>query len=393
MQTADVIARTYSAAIQCAAQSGSKRFGVMKVGFMARAALPLLLSVVAAGAVHAQDALPETPPELRDFRLDPERPAPAPQPQPDVQPPPVVPTVQPTAPDARPRTERPAPSATPAAEQPTITTAPEVSSTAEPSPQVESQPEAETAAPLPTITPSPSTESAADPTSDSGSFPWELAAAIAAALALLCGWLWLRRSRRERTDSIKHEPVKAVIPAPAPVLPKSSAPPIAVATKRPQISLEFIPDKATLGFSSLTLKGQLQLVNSGDVPARDMQLRLAMISANRRQKETISAFSSGAIPIEPKLLDDAMTGERLALDIEMAVQVSDLESYMIGDKKIFVPVMLANLAYSWDGGTDTVTMAWIVGRESAPSQTKMGPLRLDLGPRSFAPLGQRPIYA
>jgi hypothetical protein len=55
--------------------------------------------------------------------------------------------------------------------------------------------------------------------------------------------------------------------------------------------------------------------------------------------------------------------------------------------------MLANLSYEWEGGSDNVTMAWMVGRETEPAQPKMGPLRLDLGPRSFAPLGQRPIYA
>ena len=65
--------------------------------------------------------------------------------------------------------------------------------------------------------------------------------------------------------------------------------------------------------------------------------------------------------------------------------------YIVGDKKIFVPVMLANVAYSWDGGADNVTIACMVGRESEPPGAKMGPLRLDLGPRSFAPLGQRPL--
>ena len=118
-----------------------------------------------------------------------------------------------------------------------------------------------------------------------------------------------------------------------------------------------------------------------------------MISANQRQKETIAAFHGGAIPIEPNALGNAKEGERLALQIEMAVQVAEIDSYSVGDQKIFVPIMLANVAYSWDGGADTITIACMVGRESQPPTSKMGPLRLDRGPRSFTPLGQRPLTA
>lgn len=366
----------------------------MKVGFMARMALSVLLPCMAASVAIAQDAVPETPPELRDFRLDPERPAPQPQPQPEVQPPPVVPTVEPEASAAQPRVERTAPSRARDTEQPTGASAPEVNRPSEPLPEFESEQQPEIAAPAESVVLPPAANAAPAPTPSSDSSWWQVAAAVAAALALLGGWLLFRRRRKGDTDDEERELVTAVTPAPASIVaPSAPARPITVVANRPQISLEFIPEKATLGFSSLTLKGQLQLVNNGDASASDMQLRLAMISANQRQKETIAAFTGGSIPVEPKPLGEARAGERLALDIEMAVQVSELDSYMIGEKKIFVPVMLANLAYAWDGGTDNVTMAWMVGRETTPLQEKMGPLRLDLGPRSFSPLGQRPIYA
>ena len=118
-----------------------------------------------------------------------------------------------------------------------------------------------------------------------------------------------------------------------------------------------------------------------------------MISANQRQNETIAAFQNGAIPVTPNALGDARAGERLALDIEMSVPVNELDSYAIGDRTIFVPVMLASISYQWEGGQDKATLACLVGRETKPPQPKMAPLRLDLGPRSFSPLGQRPIYA
>lgn len=230
---------------------------------------------------------------------------------------------------------------------------------------------------------------------------WQVAAALAAALALLGGWLIYRRRRADNGAVAEPSPVSnytppAPVPAAVPIaaatpVPAEPAPPIEAIAKRPRITLEFIPDKATLGFTALTLKGQLLLVNEGDAPATDMQLRATMISANQRQKETIAAFHGGAIPIDPNALGSAKEGERLALQIEMAVQVSEIESYSVGDQRIFVPVMLANVAYSWDGGADNITVACMVGRESDPPGSKMGPLRLDRGPRSFAPLGQRPL--
>ncbi len=184
----------------------------MKVGFMARIALQLILSCMAASAASAQDAVPETPPELRDFRLDPERPAPEPQPQPEVQPPPAVPTVEPEAPAAQPRAERPAPSR--AAEQPAGTSAPEVNRSFEPLPQVEGEPQPEAFAPPEDITPSPASEVIPDPTLSSASLWWQVAAALAAAFALLGGWLLFRRYRRDGTGSKEREPVKAVIACP-----------------------------------------------------------------------------------------------------------------------------------------------------------------------------------
>jgi hypothetical protein len=55
--------------------------------------------------------------------------------------------------------------------------------------------------------------------------------------------------------------------------------------------------------------------------------------------------------------------------------------------------MLANIEYEWgEGGHDVAKLACLIGREANPPKPKMAPLRLDLGPRSFTPLGQRPVF-
>ena len=363
----------------------------MKVGIMARIALPFFLSCLMASAVTAQQAVPETPPELRDFRLDPERAQPAPQPE--VQPPPVLPAAEPEEQPAQPRDERAPPAeARPSPRQskaPADTLQPEpvAAPAAGAAPEQISDPRLDNIEAPETAV---ATADTADKIASPRAVPWgQIAASLVAALALLGGWLIWRRRRTDDVTAAEMPPVNTYTP---PISTKP-APSLTTVAKRPRLTLEFVPDKATLGFTALTLKGQLRLVNEGDAPASDMQLRATMISANQRQKETIAAFHGGAIPIEPNALGNAKEGERLALQIEMAVQVAEIDSYNIGDKKIFVPVVLANIAYSWDGGADNITIACMVGRESEPPTSKMGPLRLDRGPRSFTPLGQRPLTA
>lgn len=363
----------------------------MKVGNMARIALSIILSCLAASAVTAQDAIPETPPELRDFRLDPERAQPAPVPQPEVQPPPVVRTVDPQPVERQPeraaaaqqrQTPRPATEAT----ESQTATEPLAEEAIAPAPaMVESVPE--NAQPAPEILPSPA---------ETPTWPWrQVLAAFAVALALLGGWLYWRRRSAAVVAPKNVPPVETFEPAPAPVIVPRPAPAKVVepAGPRPRITLEFIPDKATLGFSVLTLKGQLRLVNEGDAPANDMQFRGILTSASQRQNETIAAFHNGSITIAPNAIGSAKEGERLALDIEMSVPVNELESYTVGEKRIFVPLMLASVEYHWADGNDSATISCMIGRETEPPQPKMGPLRLDLGPRSFAPLGQRPVFA
>jgi hypothetical protein len=66
----------------------------------------------------------------------------------------------------------------------------------------------------------------------------------------------------------------------------------------------------------------------------------------------------------------------------------------LGDQRLMVPIILATLQYRVDGQPNPLRaeMAHMIGREANPPKPKMGPLRLDLGPRSFAPLGTRPLY-
>ncbi|MEP7350750.1 MAG: LPXTG cell wall anchor domain-containing protein [Sphingorhabdus sp.] len=355
-----------------------------------------LSTFAGSGISHAQEAVPETPPELRDFRLDPERPAPRTEPateSPVVTPPPVVAT-QPPATAVRP--------------SPTVRAAPvrrpQVANTPVPQPAPEqSVPVAATVAP-PTSAMSPEPElsdvSPATPvavtdtqTPSTGFTIWQILAALVAGAGLSLGAVYFFRRRRVEADTAEPEvfaaPSRPVAPKPAPAAPIPSKP-----VDRPQIVLDFVPEKATISFASLTVKGQLRLINDASGSVQDMQLRTTLMSASARQEQAIESFNSESEAVTPAILGEAKAGERLAMAIELTMPLSELESFTIGKKRLAVPIMVANLQYRSEktGGVEIAQLACLIGREAQPPKSKMGPLRLELGPRSFVGLGQRPIF-
>lgn len=366
---------------------------------MARFALSIILFCAMSNVVVAQDAIPDTPPELRDFRLDPPRPTAQPEPEPQprtetVTPPPVVPTVterqtvppRPQRQSQRPAVEEPSTVASPttdASETGPVSAAPE--GIAETSPVT-----------LPPVSPP-----VAAPEAAPAAFPfWQIAAGLALLVMALLAGFWFRRKRaaaiqKPQTPDIAPPRAEALRTA-EPVRPVVAATP-AKPAKQADIMLDFIPEKATVSFTTLTLKGQLLLINEGSAPAKDMQLRAGLISASARQDEVIEAFHATSAQLKAEPLGDAKAGERIGMAIELSVLLTDMESFAVGNQKLLVPIMVANLSYGNDDGSvvrqQTARIACMIGREATPPAPRMGPLRLDLGPRSFAPLGQRPLNA
>jgi hypothetical protein len=93
-------------------------------------------------------------------------------------------------------------------------------------------------------------------------------------------------------------------------------------------------------------------------------------------------------------LDGAEIDEKIVLDLNLAVPLSDITAFASGAQKLLVPIILVRISYQWgnDGQASDVQLSCLIGREATPAKAKMGALRLDLGPRSFGSLGQRPVF-
>ncbi|MEE9434949.1 MAG: hypothetical protein V3V15_11995 [Sphingorhabdus sp.] len=410
--------------------------------------LLLIAAIFAAPDLPAQDVLPGTPSELETFRLD-KPPPKREEPKPETRPPPTSqPATENPQPAPRPVTPLPQPKPAPArqpavkqarpAPQPAQQTAPSAPTAAsrdadnaplsgEPAAPGEGAPiaeaEAEQTAPI---------QTGASPADAAGGArlegtSWEMWLAIAGILGVLAAALMLYASRRKKAavpaddmalpgrlidppEPVIEEddphmlaiedaamPGGAEIPIQAaPVAKKSVEEPAAKPKKpraQPELEMRFIPEHATLGFTNLTLRGELKIVNHGKAMARNVRLRSAAICANERQDAMISAFNQGVTGSESEPLENIRKGERVTIEIEVSLPRSEISSYAYQDQQICVPIILAELGWSGmaaDSGRK-LHVAAMIGRESDPPRDKMGPLRIDLGPRSFNALGQRPV--
>ncbi len=419
------------------------------------AAFALVVSL--SPAVQAQNTVQQTPPELRDFKLDPVKPKPAPPPLP--QPEPQLGEDNTTsnktlpAPQAKPRqpvaeTPRPTlqmPDVTPAPQTRTVPgktvpgkTVPNktVPGKSVPDKQLALEP---TIAPNigPNAGPDIAAEAVQEPAagaiqssaiSEPQSFPQSLPQGwwliVAAVLAAFAGVLILWRRKKSSNQAINNqevdEPLAANVAADVPTdidsvplpLPKVDpfpiipVPPVTTPTVpvpasirgpgRPDIEINFIPEKATLSLAKLTIKGQIRIINNGKVAAKSMQLRAAIISANTHQEQQIAEFHNDNNSAGDAI-GSAGVGERIAMDIDLIIPLSELSSFAMNGRQLFAPIVVAHIDYGWDSGlsaqSDVAKISCLIGREATPPKPKMGPLRLDLGPRSFAPLGQRPLFA
>jgi hypothetical protein len=337
--------------------------------------------------------------------------APPPSAAPSRQPPQsqAAPTGQPgTSPAAQPQSRSAAPSAIPDSSSVTF---------ALPSGDLPAaSPDADGASPStlgsqPGLVPVTPPESASIPL-DSGPpmWPWLLAALLAGAGALYYG----NRHRLRRATAGDAMPFEAPAPARAPeplqrTAPQPSAParPVAapppeqpissripgmiVSTKlRPRLDIQFIPERLILDQENTTIRFATMLLNSGNAPALDVLVEAAMFNAGANQDQEIDAFFAhprgrgNRIAELPPL-------QNMTFRSEVTLPTSSLRLFEIEGRKLFVPIVGFNALYRWGGKDAQTSDSFIVGIDT--QSEKMGPFRIDSGPRQFRNVAARPHSA
>ncbi|HEX8448216.1 MAG TPA: hypothetical protein VF652_01375 [Allosphingosinicella sp.] len=382
-----------------------------------RAAAASLWVLAAAGApALAQNEASNAigPPQLKDFSLPGERttpPAtPAPTPAPPPAPAPRLPAADPGPPPASAASTREPRPAAPRADRapaPPAGTAPAPAAAApEPSaeataPQPQAEPAQPTAAAEPAIAPGPAPAPA--PSSAEPSRTWLWPAAGAALLIVLAALFLLRRRRalgeRESERDLAREEIGAALtvppeprsppePQPEPE-PEPAAPAEPPAAPRPWLELDIAPERAAATENEVYVRYALTVTNKGDFDARNIRIDPRLFNAGA-EGEMLAFFQGPIHEVSGSPQVVIPPGGSLKLNGQVAMPNAELREIELGGRRIFVPMVAINVAYDWaGGGTGRTSRSWLVGREAEVPTEKMGPFRLDLGPRIYRSVGRR----
>ncbi|MEH6661411.1 MAG: hypothetical protein V7679_07180 [Parasphingorhabdus sp.] len=229
------------------------------------------------------------------------------------------------------------------------------------------------------------TETAAEPAPKTAPNDWILLA-FAALLFVLLGALFLWRARKARSQpAVVTEPDRASASSTG-VAAKPAEPP----QPAPAIAIGFEPRSANTTLFNAVLGFELTLTNHGSQDLRDISVSGAMVQAENHGSRDPTA-------VDLSLLQELLTlqaGKAEKIIAEFRVPLAGIRPIEFGSQALFVPLVHFSIAWTDGSGAPQRQMAaLLVGLEHQPPRPKMAPFRLDLGPRSFAPLGHRLVAA
>jgi len=231
----------------------------------------------------------------------------------------------------------------------------------------------------------PSTQTVAEPVPETATNDW-LMLSFAALLLVLLSALLLWRARRASPKQIESEepdrsetlPIGHVAPLPKPLQPE------------PAIALGFKPHAANATLINAVLSFELTLSNHGSDVLTGIKVNGAMAQAE--QKDSSNPVLADLSPLRE--VQDLQAGEAEKILSEFRIPLASIRPILFGSQALFVPLVRISIEFTDGSGFQHFqTASYLVGREHQPPRPKMAAFRLDLGPRSFAPLGYRALSA
>jgi hypothetical protein len=239
-------------------------------------------------------------------------------------------------------------------------------------------------------------------------WPWLLAALLAGGGALY----YAKRQRLRRATAGGALPLEASPAAPGPLQRAASPPPLPtaaprpvaapppeqpvssrlpgmiVSTKlRPQLDIQFIPERLILDQDRTIIRFAAMLFNSGNAPALDILVEAAMFNAGPSQDEEIAAFFAHPLG-RGERVPELLPLNNLTLRSEVSLPTSSLRLFELEGRKLFVPLVGFNAVYRWSGTDAQTSESFVIGVDT--QSDKMGQFRLDTGPRQFRNVAARP---
>lgn len=161
---------------------------------------------------------------------------------------------------------------------------------------------------------------------------------------------------------------------------------------RPQrwghVRMEFTADAASSTLINAVLRYSVTLSNESGDRLTNLQLSGAMAQAEKDLAMSELGFSEDILH-RIAALDG---NESVTVSGELRLPLTAIRPIAFKSQALFIP--LARFAVEYQDSDDEKhrqVAAFVVGTEYDPPRPRMAPFRLDLGPRSFAPVGQRAL--
>ena len=230
-------------------------------------------------------------------------------------------------------------------------------------------------------------------------WPWLLGALLLALGSAAYAWRQHRQPAYAAGGGLafspgEPKPAQPMRPLPRtapPTTPPAAQPPTkpagVVATRlRPWLEIEFAPNRCSVTEDKAVIEFEVSVVNSGGAPAREVLVEACMFNAGPDQDQEIAAFFARPVG-EGERYAAIQPLKKLPLASSVSLGREQLRAFQAGDRTVFVPLIGFNAHYRWSGGEGQTSASFLVGRET--NGDRMGPFRLDLGPREFGKLGSR----
>lgn len=295
--------------------------------------------------------------------------------------------------------------------------------------------------PVPGATPATTPSSAAPDSSSDGNFLYYIGGGIAFLLLGGLGIYFLRRKaatslyEEEVPDDTEPLPTADQVPAPTPrkPAPKIYSPPNPAEPLKPSLTMsngfvtskiglapvprstpnaippvtpkphaakdsrladhlqvEFIANGASSTLLNAVLNYTVTLTNTSDQDLRDIRLTGEMMQADAETARN-GAAQAGDLLHKTESLS---AGEAITLSGDIRLPLNAIRPITFKSQALFIPLTRFGVEYADQNNAEhQQAVSFIVGREYEPPRAKMAPFRLDLGPRSFSPVGQRPLNA
>lgn len=308
------------------------------------------------------------------------RPAPAAAPTPT---PSALPSAAATA---QPRAVTPVPRATPSAAAPTPASTPLTLPTGD-------APTSAALPALPTELAPSAAPVAAEPAPDAPVdwMPW--AAGLAAVLTALGGLLVWRRRRKDRAATVEFEPPVVAAPQPKPEAPEPAPlPEPAFAAPPPMLEIALEAKRLNASLMATTLSYALRVTNNAAVPLSALAIEGDMISAHASLPPD-QQIASAAQRLELRHAQVTLApGESVEFTGDIRLPLAAITPIRAGEAAYFVPLARFRVEAAATGDIPLVTaQTFVIGELPDQPGSALRPFRLDLGPRTYSRIGQRPV--